>query len=560
LVAIFLVCAVTCLGETLRVTTWNLGSPTDPSAATSSTNRINEAAQALLKLHPDVILLQQVRDWQMCLLLAQALKPADYNVLVCSAFRDASGRAPSQSQVAILAKRKAYISWSEGWSVDSRVPGGYVFAAIQTGKHRIGFSSLQIEEGDWSKIGALEWNNTRNGPLGVWTARPALEMSVQQWLKAMLACKNWVTNRMDGMVAAGGFDFKLIGNDATVGMEAAGFSNPFLEASAEQSNATQIEGQFAANLRTPPGIILDHWPASCDLNLDAPYATHGSLVRAEPPRAAPISAENSSTQTVQITRTAGSVVPGALHGDDRQRTNGPLSPPGGEREKPARAQPTQILFWITGAIVVMAAVAILGWLMARRRSKVSGRKELIPLRAQSADAVRSAYVVVVAPQSATGSASSSSSLPPRVRLAAPSPRDAGYEGTTQDGALRRDAPYLEAERVSAAMRDGLLTHLSQWLKEKFVRRLIDDRAQLLEMQRVAALKTLAMDERLGRVERQIQQQNFAYEQRIVDLTRELNAAREGNRELIQAQITQVKAEMEAARARLMTEAKAEPDR
>ena len=110
------------------------------------------------------------------------------------------------------------------------------------------------------------------------------------------------------------------------------------------------------------------------------------------------------------------------------------------------------------------------------------------------------------------------------------------------------------------MRDGLLTHLSQWLKEKFVRRLIDDRAQLLEMQQAAALKTLAMDERLAKVERQIQQQNFAYEQRIIDLTRELNAAREGNRELIQAQITQVKAEMEAARARFMSEAKAEPDR
>jgi hypothetical protein len=230
-------------------------------------------------------------------------------------------------------------------------------------------------------------------------------------------------------------------------------------------------------------------------------------------------------------------------------------------------------FWAAGAFLLLAAIGILGWLVARRTSKISGGKELISLTSQSAGAVRSAYVVVVAPQSATGSASSSSSSPPRVRLAASTPENAGHDGTANHGALRTDAPYLrasgrdralrrdasylEAEPVNIAMREGLLTHLSQWLKEKFVRRLIADRTRLIEMQQAAALKTLAMDQRLGRVERQIQQQNLAYQQRIIDLTRELNAAREGNRELIQAQINKVKAEMEAARNKLENEAKAE---
>jgi len=66
---------------------------------------------------------------------------------------------------------------------------------------------------------------------------------------------------------------------------------------------------------------------------------------------------------------------------------------------------------------------------------------------------------------------------------------------------------------------------------------------------------LDVDDRLTRVELQIQQQNQAYQRRIEELTRQLIAAREESRELIRAQIAQVKAEMEAARARLLAQAK-----
>ena len=72
-----------------------------------------------------------------------------------------------------------------------------------------------------------------------------------------------------------------------------------------------------------------------------------------------------------------------------------------------------------------------------------------------------------------------------------------------------------------------------------------DRAQLLRAQEAATLKALAVDERLSRIEQQIQRQNprirnasNSYPGTIV--------AKEGNRELIRARITQVKAEMEAA--------------
>jgi predicted component of type VI protein secretion system len=68
------------------------------------------------------------------------------------------------------------------------------------------------------------------------------------------------------------------------------------------------------------------------------------------------------------------------------------------------------------------------------------------------------------------------------------------------------------------------------------------------------MQALAVDQRLARIERQIQDQNAAYEQRIAELTTELNTARSENRELIRARIAQVKAEMLKARERLMAQA------
>jgi hypothetical protein len=124
---------------------------------------------------------------------------------------------------------------------------------------------------------------------------------------------------------------------------------------------------------------------------------------------------------------------------------------------------------------------------------------------------------------------------------------------TQSGRWHARAVDAEraAEEVRALSRSGLLALWSQWLKEKLVRRLIVDRAEMLKTQQAATLKAIAVDERLARIEMQLQNQNRAYERRIEELTRQLEVAKEGNRELIRGQIAQVKAEMDAARARLV---------
>jgi hypothetical protein len=127
--------------------------------------------------------------------------------------------------------------------------------------------------------------------------------------------------------------------------------------------------------------------------------------------------------------------------------------------------------------------------------------------------------------------------------------------------LRQRALAAEqrAERANAVIRAGLIPHLRQWLKLNLVRKLIADRSQLLETQQVAAHKAMAVEERLSRLEQQIQRQNSGYQARIEELTRDLIVAKEENRELIRARIAQVKAEMEAARARLMAQTEAGND-
>lgn len=117
----------------------------------------------------------------------------------------------------------------------------------------------------------------------------------------------------------------------------------------------------------------------------------------------------------------------------------------------------------------------------------------------------------------------------------------------------RDEP-IPAKDEDNPLHRGLIRELSAWLKHKLVRKLVADRAQLLEAQRMATHMATTLDDRLARIEAQIQNQNQAYIRRIEELNQELAAAREENRELIRERIAQVKAEMEAARVRVLAEA------
>jgi len=156
--------------------------------------------------------------------------------------------------------------------------------------------------------------------------------------------------------------------------------------------------------------------------------------------------------------------------------------------------------------------------------------------------------------SATESAASNrrTAPPPRPLIHVETPGDT----QTQSEDLRQRALDAEqrADQATAVIRAGLLPQLNHWLKQTLTRKLMTDRAHLMKTQHVAALKALAVEQRLSRIEQQLQQQNQTYQQRIDELTHLLAVAKEENRELIRVRITQVKAEMAAARARLLAQA------
>jgi hypothetical protein len=69
--------------QTVRCTTWNLqwfpnGSANEASAAQQE-QRIKEAADVLRPINPDIVLLQEVRDYDVCARLGEAIAPRIYH-------------------------------------------------------------------------------------------------------------------------------------------------------------------------------------------------------------------------------------------------------------------------------------------------------------------------------------------------------------------------------------------------------------------------------------------------------------------------------------------------
>ena len=477
-----------------------------------------------------MILLQQVRDWKTCGQLVQALQPARYTVEVCSFFRDARTGALSEQQVAILSKAKAYFSWTEAWRPqgETALRGGFAFAALQIGQQRFGFFSVQA--------GATPVDERNSGR----QAGPAeaSAASVGQLLEQVGSVSNWVANRVEAFVVGATFDVRTASGLATRDdtlrlLDAAEFGDAFRETSAAQTiTVAGKAGQPGATadylLTQPAGCAANpsalatsvsrHYPVTCDLELDPVKVAVARAIRAEAIRA---------------------------------RKAIPL-----ESAQPPAAvpQPSTINYQLLLLAIVLGgfvALAFSVWILARRRPLLAPQT---PALLTAGGDEPSSYTVVVGTRSAT-EAALANAAPSRVPQAIVHVEAPGTT-QTQAEALRQRALSAEHREAhaNAVIRKGLIPHLSRWLKQKLVRKLIADRAQLLETQRVAAHKVMAVEERLSRIEQQIQRQNDTYQSRIEALTRELLTAKEENRELIRARITQVKAEMEAARVRLMAQA------
>ena len=80
----------------IRITTWNLewfpnGSAHDATPEVQA-QRISAAANVLRPINPDIILLQEVRDYEACARLGEAIAPRLYHVAICSSSNAALDR------------------------------------------------------------------------------------------------------------------------------------------------------------------------------------------------------------------------------------------------------------------------------------------------------------------------------------------------------------------------------------------------------------------------------------------------------------------------------------
>ncbi len=118
-------------GRTVRITTWNLEWFPNGSAKTATSaeqaKTIKAAADVLRELDPDIILLQEVSDGNVCERLADAIAPGLYQLAICSNFR-------GRQQEAILAKTRAQAAWAEQWNNEDGVdpPRGFAFAWLKS--------------------------------------------------------------------------------------------------------------------------------------------------------------------------------------------------------------------------------------------------------------------------------------------------------------------------------------------------------------------------------------------------------------------------------------------
>jgi hypothetical protein len=111
----------------------------------------------------------------------------------------------------------------------------------------------------------------------------------------------------------------------------------------------------------------------------------------------------------------------------------------------------------------------------------------------------------------------------------------------------------QARNAQAMVRAGLLAHLAQWLSDRMTRKLISQRAELVDAHQKAAMEMAELEARLEKVQAPLQDRLHAYERRIAELEKELSVKGEENRELIKAKIRVVRKQLEIEREKSRVE-------
>lgn len=296
----------------VRVTTWNLkwfpnGSPKELPPAEQAA-RIATAADVLRPLNADIILLQEVRDYDVCARLAEAIKPNTYQVAICSAFKDPFTKGLGKQQVAILAKQPAQAAWSEPWKSMDGVdpPRGFAFAWFKIGGTDVGIYSLHLK----SNL-IMRGDRVAEGRKNIRKREVAADQLLDHIRDVITPAMPMVRS-----VVIGG-DFNTNPDQAEFAEEktlatltAAGFRSSMEETPLVQRITHPGSGRYpdatfdylfgahmnSARLLITPTQASDHYPVTCDFAISPTYASARPTPTAPAPKpVAPIA----SSQTAQ---------------------------------------------------------------------------------------------------------------------------------------------------------------------------------------------------------------------------------------------------------------------
>ncbi len=265
------------------MTTWNLDWFPDGSAKGASPEKqerhIREAAEVLRDLNPDIILLQEIRDYDTCTKLAETIRPHTYQVAICSAFKEPFQSGLGRQQVAILAKQPAQAAWAEKWKSMEGIdpPRGFAFAWFRLdgtdfGVYSVHLKSNLIIHGD-KDLEAMKNMKKR-------------EVAAHQLVSHMRGVIATAIPGIQSEVIAGDFNTNTeeFPNDTTLKtLERAGFQNCMENVTGLHKIThpgghgypdTTFDYVLAQHAQVSPPLITrtnvsDHYPVTCDINLSS---------------------------------------------------------------------------------------------------------------------------------------------------------------------------------------------------------------------------------------------------------------------------------------------------
>src|SRR5439155_2361825 len=115
------------------------------------------------------------------------------------------------------------------------------------------------------------------------------------------------------------------------------------------------------------------------------------------------------------------------------------------------------------------------------------------------------------------------------------------------------AAEQRAERATELVRKGLIPHLARLMKDTLFYGVASQRAHLLKMQQAGAVQVAELEQRLVKIQSQLQGRLTAYERRIAELEKEVSNKDQANRELLAARIQMVKQTLEAVKSQAPVE-------